>query len=264
MATDHDIHIRLELEGEIGFVTFQVTARDLEVALRDIEEQITHRNSKIEWRWDDDAIITAIASPNGVAEPVIAQIVKEARLGFERIVRADGGTIDWPSTFGRKAKNALTRVVKKLGEINTITVDTEHEPPLVIDRVVLKEEIGQRGIPTEITSVDGVLDIISVRGHPHFSIEEHGTRRHIRCTLPEGLFETAKEALGKRVVVEGTMRFGRDGQPSMLANVTSLWERPAEKRKLEEMQGVIPDFTDGESAEDYVRRIRGEPNGGDS
>jgi hypothetical protein len=264
MATEHDVHIRLQLEGEVDFVTFQVTARDLERVLRDIEEHITKRDSRIEWRWDDDAVITAIASPNGVAEPVITQIVKEARLGFERIARAAGGEIDWPPTFGRKARNALTRVVRKLNQVRAITVDTVHEAPLVIDHVEFKEKIGEPSVPKEFTSVDGVLELVSVRGRLNFTIEEHGTKKRIRCTVSDELFQKAKDALGKRVVVEGTMRFTRDGQPSLLSNVTSIWERPPEKRKLEDLQGIIPDFTNGESAEDYVRSIRGERSGGDN
>jgi hypothetical protein len=262
MASERDVHIQISLEGEVNFVTFQVTVRDLETVLRDIEQRITRANAKIEWRWGDDAIIRAVASPNGVEESVIAQIVKEARLGFERVANADGGNINWPPSFGPKAKNALTRVVKQLEKVNAITVDTEYEPPLVIDRVVLKEEIGRKGIPTEVTSVDGKLDLISVRGRPYFSIEEHGTGKRIRCILSEDLFDRAKDSLGRRVVVDGTMRFTRNGEPWMLTNITSLWSRPDEKRKLEELQGLIPDFIEGESAEDYVHNMRGEPRGG--
>src|SRR5208337_3842396 len=105
------------------------------------------------------------------------------------------------------------------------------------DQVALKEQFGRRIAPSETASIDGVLELISLRGRLHISIQEHGTDRRIRCTLPDSLFGRAKNALGRRVVVEGVLHFSSTGEPYALTEIYDLWERPDEKRRLEEFRG---------------------------
>jgi hypothetical protein len=260
-----DIHLELALEGSgVTLQTFQATARELEQALRDIERNLTHKPARIDWRWDDEPIIRAAASGNGVPAETINEIVRQARLGFQKIIEAQGKSVDWPASFGDRAKRAIEKVVKQLDVVDAIRLETSTDAsPLFIDQVALKQDFGRRIAPSEIASIDGVLELISVRGRLHITIQEHGTGRRIRCTLPDTLFDRAKNALGRRVVVEGLLHFGSTGEPYALTEITDLWERPAEKRPLEELRGSEPDFTDGLPAEDYVHAIRGQREGGD-
>ena len=108
----------------------------------------------------------------------------------------------------------------------------------------------------EFTSIDGVLDLISVRGRPHFSIREHNTNHHIRCVFSDELFEVVKDLLRKRVVVEGLTRFNRDGTPTHISDIKTLWSRPDPKMAFGDLVGSRPDFTGGIPAGEYVRRMR--------
>jgi len=107
---------------------------------------------------------------------------------------------------------------------------------------------------TEISSLDGILDLISVRRGAHFGIEEHGTKRKVRCLFDGALLEEVKAALTKRVVVEGSVRFRRDGTPVRIY-VTSLFLRPV-AGKIRELKGTMPGFTGDMTAEEYVRSLR--------
>src|SRR5271166_3703184 len=113
----------------------------------------------------------------------INEIVRQARLGFERIIEAQGKAVAWPTGFGDRAKRAIQKVVKQLAVVDAIRIETSTDPaPLLLDQVALKEQFGRRIGPSETASIDGVLELISLRGRLHISIQEHGTDRRIRCT----------------------------------------------------------------------------------
>jgi hypothetical protein len=261
---EKDVHLEISLRaGEVRFDTFEETIHEIDDALKDIERQLTGKSPRVQWKWVDEPVIRAVASPNGVPTETLNEIVSKARLGFERIAQATSGDIEWPAGIGARAKRALRKVVRTLKVVDAITVDTSTGPPLLIEQVTLKETLGRPRPPREVTSIDGILELISVRGHPHVSVEEHGTGRRIRCTLPDDLLEKAKSALGQRVVIEGVTYFTPAGEPSLLTEVSDLWIRPNETRRLERLRGSAPDFTEGQAAEDYVRDIRGHRNGDD-
>jgi hypothetical protein len=265
MASEANIHLEIALQvGEISFDTFRETAGEMESALRDIEQNITGKSHKVDWKWADEPVIRAVANPNGVPSSTLEEIVRQARLGFKRIVEAKGGQVNWPKSFGPRAKKAIQNVVRKLDVAEAITVDTSgDEQPLVIEQITLQQRYGHERPPKEIASIDGVLEAISVRGRLHVTICEHGTGKRIRCILPEVSLDRAKDSLGQRVVVEGTTSFNLEGEPTVITEITDIWPRPKEKQQLEELRGAAPDFTEGESAEEYVHNIRGHRDGDD-
>ena len=114
----------------------------------------------------------------------------------------------------------------------------------------------------ESTELEGVIDLISVRGKPAFSLNEWGTRNRVRCAFPDGLFETAKASLRHPVTVAGMVRYRRDGTPTSIFDVTSITPlRPGES--MRPLRGALPDLTSEYTAEEYVHRMRediAEPN----
>jgi hypothetical protein len=255
-----DVELSLELAGEV--VPIEVvgeTARELRRALEDIERHVTNADPQADWRWEDEAVLRAVASPNGVAEDTLRQVVQELRTGFQRAEEADGRRPAWPDTFGEKAKRAVIKILSHLKELDYITIETEGALPVTIDRVVVRKEIGRPVGYTEFTSIDGELDLISVRGRPSFTIQEHGTGKRIRCVFPDDMMPVVKDALGRRAVVEGIVRFREDGTPISINNITSLEVRPEPTRPIEELVGSIPNLTGGVSAVDYIRELRSGP-----
>jgi hypothetical protein len=259
-----DVRFSLQLQGDdVDLATYQATARELRALLDDIGKQLATTGARIVWRLDDDATIRAVASPNGAPAELLHAVARYAREAFESIRNAEGGNVQWPDAVGPRAKRAVRSIVQQLDKVPAITIEADEQSPLIIEHVALRLDIGRPGFPPEHTSVDGVIDLISVRGHVQFSIQEHGSNRRIRCAISEDWLPRAKDALGKRVVVEGLVRFNKEGVPISISGITSLWQRPDEKRPLSAIIGALPDFTGGLPAGEYVRRLRNGGNGGD-
>ena len=108
----------------------------------------------------------------------------------------------------------------------------------------------------EFSSIDGILDLISVRKRPHFSIKEHASSNIVRCVLPENMFEDAQDALRHRVVVEGLVKYRQDGTAVSISEVTKLWVRPPPEAEISELRGSLPGFTGDVPAGEYIRRLR--------
>ncbi len=258
MPTPEVVRFVVELEGEeVDLGTYDLALRELRTALWDVEEQLTRRPPQVAWIFDDEPVVRAVASPDGVNADTLLRIVREVRAGFKSVLDAEGHPVKWPATFGERAKRAVKKIIRQLERVNTITVAAHDAEPLTISRAVIRYEVGGRVPPlyAEVSSLDGVLDLISVRGRPHFGLEEHVTGRRVRCSFPEAMFEEVKKALGSRVVVEGLVKYRHDGTPVSIGEVRSLWVRPA-VQPIAEIVGKFPDFTGGLPAGEYVRRMR--------
>ncbi|MGH7813131.1 MAG: hypothetical protein ACREQI_03915 [Candidatus Binataceae bacterium] len=264
--------IKVELEGSVDPDTVARSTSDFIKALRDIEEHLTNDTAKIHWRWQDDAAVWAIASPNGVKADVLRKVCDEALLGFQRIKESDGKNISWPESFGKPAQQGFRHLVKRLaskesienpkkefvGRPEAIRVEVSGQQPLLIDHVVIQEELGRGETKTERASIDGLLDLISVRGGAlKFEITEHGTKRKIVCAIDqESLLKRATKALGQRVVAEGVLQLKADGTPRQLSQITEIWKRPAAV-PIAGLRGAVPNLTGGIPAEEFIRKIRG-------
>jgi len=253
---DDPVRFLVQLEGEVDLDTYRSAASALPALLRDIEAGVTGDKPRVAWKVLDEARLGVTAYPNGVSADTIRAIVQQARDGFQRVAEAEGKEVSWPSTFGTTAKNAVKRIVKSLQRVSAITVEVGTDAPLVIRHVKLLEEYGKRSPRLEYGSVEGLLDLVSVRGSLHFSVEDHISGRRISCTIGRSLLQRAKDCLENRVVVEGLLHYDKHGQPTSITDVTSIWPRPDPKRTIEELVGSQPDFTGGVDAADYVRQLR--------
>lgn len=259
---DDERQISLSLEGVLDLSTHASTTRALQTLLSDVEEQVTGERAKIYWSIPDRSDVVAVATPNGVDAGTIDDVMASAVRGFESVKVAEGRDVKWPDTFGPKSKKAVKRILRALNSVSAISVFAGEQEPVIIRHVVVQEEYGEERQPDEYGSVDGKLDLISVRSQLLFSVEEHGTGRHIRCTIgSEKLFGQAKNLLGARVVAEGMLRFAKNGEVTSIYDVRSLWCRPALKTAPDELVGALSGFTGGEDAADYVRGLRDEEDG---
>jgi hypothetical protein len=105
-------------------------------------------------------------------------------------------------------------------------------------------------------SVDGELDVLSVRAQPYFVIYEHGINNQVRCSFPDEWTATVKELLGHRVIVEGHIRYRPDGSISSLSSATSIEAVPEPRRKIAEFRGALPGISGQLSSMDYLRQVR--------
>lgn len=115
---------------------------------------------------------------------------------------------------------------------------------------------GQPRFHVEHSAVDGELDVINVKGAPHFVIYEHGTGRRVRCDLPDDLLPRVKEALKSRVIVEGLVRYRQDGSPVSIREITDLQILPQPTYEIAALKGSLPEMTGGTPSGEYIRQLR--------
>jgi hypothetical protein len=253
-----DVHFSIELEGDdVDINVLGGIAKELGKALEDVESNLTDSTPKVTWHIEDQAVLRAFASSNGVSEATLRTIAERARDGFESVEQAAGGQINWPPGIGPRAQSAIAQIVGYLSRVDSITIDVEGQDPVTLNQSVVLETTQVVTRPhRELSTLDGKLDLISVRSNPRFVVEEHGTGRRVPCSFPDVWIERVKDALGKRVIVEGLIRYKWNGVPTSVSHIRSLTVRPPPALDLESLVGSLPDLIGGEDPGDYVRSMR--------
>ena len=106
-------------------------------------------------------------------------------------------------------------------------------------------------------SVEGTLETISVHKNKKLIIYESLTRKGVTCLISEKFMENAKEALGKKVVVSGTIQLNIKDEP-VRVTVKGIRILGHGKRlpKAIEITGYDPNFTGELTTDEYIREIR--------
>ena len=250
--------------GRMPLTFFMRTTEDLRSLLRAIEEAQLGEGSNAHWEIDADRIQIA-ASVNGVSADDLESIINDAYQSLKAIDAQDDAGI--PRTVDDRGKRLTRSIVNRAKRTVPVTVETPGQEPIYIEvepqqpnRLLSPRR--KREVVTAWGSVDGQLDVISVRRRAHFVIYEHASSNQIRCTFPDEWMETVKDLLGNRVVVEGNLRYRPDGSVSALAEPTAINPVPEPKRSLTELCGALPGISGVLSSADYVRQLRtGEHSG---
>ena len=108
-----------------------------------------------------------------------------------------------------------------------------------------------------IGSVVGNLDSISVHRGNEFRVWEELEVRAVTCRFPPDLLELAKQSLGSRVLVYGDVKSNSSGQrTSVIVHGIELYPGDFDLPTIEQLSGIIDDFTNGLSLGDYIEEIR--------
>lgn len=139
------------------------------------------------------------------------------------------------------------------------TPDSEPRLEQVSEAVVLNAQASVEGSERVLGSVAGVLDVINLRRGAHVvSLYDEETRRAVRCTFPDSLFDAMKEALGHRVRALGEVTRNRHGQV-LRVTIDRVELLPAEpgSPSVDDLVGIAPWYTGDQSTEEYLRSVRG-------
>lgn len=222
----------------------------------------------VEWTWEDISGIDLTARVNGVNREELGRIVEAAESGFEAYKRmGETGAVAWPSALGKRAQQAVRDVVRGLAEAKAeaITVqasmrpevtldlsdvsDLETEAPPILRNVRLSQRRSFR------SAVEGILDVISIRGNLKVFITEHGTGKIVRCSLSDQMFDEAKSKFGQRVVASGLVRYKLDGSPATMSEISGIAVRRSGGH-LEEFIGAAPGITGDLSTAEFLEKMR--------
>ncbi len=251
-------------EGRMPLTFFIRTSADLQKLLRAIEEAQLGEAAHAQWEIDADRIQVA-ASVNGVSADDLESIITDAYQSLKAADARDDAGI--PRSLDDHGKRLTRSIINRAKRTVSVTVETPGQEPIYIETQTLEKTTlpsprRRREVLTAWGSVDGQLDVISVRRRAYFVIFEHASSNQVRCTFPDEWLETVKDLLGYRVVAEGKLRYRTDGSVSALAEPTAIEQVPEPQRSLAELRGILPGISGELSSADYVRQLRAGKNGG--
>ena len=244
--------------GRMPLTFFIRTTDELQKLLRAIEEAQLGEAPHAQWEIDADRIQIA-ASVNGVSADDLESIINDAYQSLKATDARDDAGI--PKTVDDEGKRLTRSIVNRAKRTVPVTVETPGQEPIYIEaeplpQIRLSSHRRRREALTAWGSVDGQLDVISVRMSAHFVIYEHASSNRIRCMFPDEWMDTVKDLLGYRVIVEGNLRYRSDGRVSYLDQPTAINPVPEPQRSLAELRGTLPGISGELSSADYVRQLR--------
>ena len=108
-------------------------------------------------------------------------------------------------------------------------------------------------------SVDGMLEQINIHlGANTFHIYPAIGPRKISCSFPAALYDEAVAAVGKRVEVNGVLRYRANTQfpHQIVVRSIDVFPPDSELPDWEDLRGRAPNATNGMKSEDFVRELR--------
>jgi hypothetical protein len=259
--------LRLHVEGEPGAVPFDVFVRVLNrsrLILDELDIAISaSRTRSLDWRIVDlgiasaDAVIEALP-PTGAPElPVL--VASGFIDGLNAVDQPDGGV--YPAYFSEQALKRVKGIAKDFADDAATGFCVEDLDRKIAGRLTPKAapNVSQLLAPrySALGSVIGTLEVISIHRKATYHIYEARTKRAVRCDFDADDLESVKDALGRSVVVEGTVKRNTNGdaisihQPALHV-IPSSDELPPTSA----IAGLVPDFTGDVSAGEYVKALR--------
>lgn len=113
---------------------------------------------------------------------------------------------------------------------------------------------------TAYGSVEGRLEAISVHGRPTFGVYDFIEGRRVNCDFPAGMLEQVKEALGRRVLVYGLVRFNESDKPTSVREIQELrlLRTKDELPQAKDIIGIAPDITGDVDSVEHIRKLTGD------
>ena len=112
---------------------------------------------------------------------------------------------------------------------------------------------------SNLGSLEGRLEAISVHGAPTFTIWDRVSRVPVRCSFPNqsSWIENVKELLGNRVVVRGYIRYFLNGIPRTITNIADIYDATPDPNLPKADFGSIPDQEAAHDPVEFLHSIRG-------
>lgn len=142
----------------------------------------------------------------------------------------------------------------------TLTPNLEIVEEQVTEDVASNALAAVKGADIAIGSVTGVLDVINLRrGANKVSLYDDDTRRAVQCRFPKDLFETMKEALGRRVRALGELTRNERGQ-ALRVKIDEVEVLPEDITvpSVDELVGIAEWYTGERTTDEYLRWVRHE------
>lgn len=205
---------------------------------------------------ESPAVVSFQAVPMEHAVDISPQVVASYLDGLELL--ATDGTL--PPLFSDDALEALKRLARLTSDGQlSLEVRSGQRSVILRERVAaaVDELIGHTYTATG--SVEGTLEMVTVHGQGYFRVYDSIHGWGVPCYFQTQILDTIRSSLGHRVVVNGTVRNDRMGKPlNMRVESLEIFPQEADLPTPVQLRGIAKGMTQGRSAEDYLREIRGD------
>ena len=202
------------------------------------------------------AVVSLRAVPTEIDVDFSPQVVASYLDGLELLDR-DGGL---PPLFSEAALEATKRLSRLTSDGRATLHLRQAERSVVIrERVAaaVDELIGQTY--TAVGSIEGTLEMVTIHGPGYFRVYDAIQGWGVACYFQPDILQYVSNGIGHRVTVNGTVRSDRAGKPlSMRVSSLETFPEESELPTPAQIRGIAHGMTEGLSAEDYLREIRGD------
>ena len=256
--------VRLEIKGEakaISLRTFIGVVQNSFGILQDLDLAISHHpEGTLDWLVSDlstGSLVVQLDSVSRLSDKNFGPEVASAFItGFSR-VENEGTSPPYLSEAGMRKVKQLLKLIGKDGAHGISVSDLSKQVDVTAKASANIDQL----IPARRRSIGGVegrLEMISIHRKPRFVVYHAVTRKGVTCRFdPEKLLEEVKDALGRRVIVSGTVHANAKNEPVRVdMERLRILRLEDELPSRSELSGSDPDFTDELTTEEFVEDIR--------
>jgi hypothetical protein len=227
--------------------------------LRDIDERVS-RASRPTLEWlvvsasYNSPLTLRIIGRKRIDAPVPGRVV-DAYLTALNELENGGEPKDFSESAMESAKDIATLILRD--GVSSVEFSAPGQPTVSPSRKLVEnvENIIRKRYYYEDAMLEGKLETVSIHGDTHFVIYDVLTNHPTKCVIDEVLMRSSFGAIGKRVQVEGKVKYNRSGRPmTMEARSMKPLREASELPQFTEGQSI--NITGGVESSKYVRRLR--------
>lgn len=261
--------LRLHVEGEhndVGLDAFVDVLKRAQLILRELDSAISgNPKGKLSWKIVDlginsaDAVIEAAPPEDDERLPLL--VGTNFVGGIETIEKGD----TMPPYFSELAVKRVGEISRKVGRNGVTGFEAELQNGQADSIAPRRAELTSRAVGSIAHllapkysahgSVMGTLGQINVQRRLTFNVYDALTKRAVKCKFKDEQFEPVRDALRCRVIVSGIVERNESGEPLRIDD-PELTVLPDETVRTSEIQGLVPDMTNGLPAAEYMRQLR--------
>lgn len=249
------ISLRLEPEGHyVALDTFASALGNLHHLLHSL--QVAVPGQAVNWIVTDLKIGSAYTVIEPVGDPQAGLTISMLAInGLEAMER-----LEVPALFPQESIEAARRLaeISTKAKIRTFISGFSRQLELTSRTITTAQEFFGT-IWEDMGTIEGTLEIISVQSGYLFAIYDAISQKRIECHFKSEQLDRIKAALGRRVLVTGSIRYNRRGETlSVRVDEVNIIAEDQTLPSVEKMAGLAPEITDGLSITEYLRRLRDE------
>jgi hypothetical protein len=266
------IYLRVGTSDEIALHVFIEALQNFMYALKDLDATLT-KNTSGSLVWNvvklekNSPPIIGVAphqkpSYERAGHPDLSKRVEEEFIVNARTLAISGERSEYLSDAALKRLENLAKKTPSIGPMAVYTSANGSTPPKDATEITPQTLENVKRLTSvkysAFGSIRGSLDEISVHKNHEFRVWDERTHKPVTCKFSPEEIERVKELLGARVTVVGTLTSNSAGNPISIMAEEVL---PTPKRQLptiQEMSGLVHDFTNGKTLKEYMEELSDE------